>query len=186
MSDDRAAAILSYWLEELGPKLWYARPDPARDAEIAARFGADLEAAAAGRCRGWLARPDYALALMILLDQFPRHIHRGRAEAFATDALALAAAGQAIAQGHDVKIAEPERQFFYLPFMHSERLADQERCVRLVLLNLTETGAQTLIHSAKHREVIRRFGRFPSRNAALGRADTERERAYRAERGYMS
>ena len=80
---------------------------------------------------------------------------------------------------------EPERQFFYLPLMHSESLADQARCVRLVLMRLPRTGAENLHHGRAHREVIRRFGRFPSRNRALGRADTEDERAYRAAGGYM-
>ncbi len=90
-----------------------------------------------------------------------------------------------IARGQDRQVPEPERQFFYLPLMHSESIPDQARCVRLVLLRLPESGAENREHAIRHRAVIRRFGRFPSRNRALGRADTDAERAYRAADGYM-
>ncbi len=116
----------------------------------------------------------------------PRNAFRGTAEAFAGDRRARAVAKTAIDNGYDLAVPEPERQFFYLPLMHSESLADQERCVRLVLMRLPATGAENRHHAMQHREVIRRFGRFPSRNAALGRADTGDERAYRAGGGYMS
>ncbi|MEM9139169.1 MAG: DUF924 family protein, partial [Pseudomonadota bacterium] len=111
---------------------------------------------------------------------------RGSGEAFASDRHALRLAKLAIGRGHDMRVKEPERQFFYIPLMHSEMLADQERALRLILMNMPKTGAINVEHGIKHRDVIRRFGRFPSRNAALGRTDTEAELAYRAEGGYMS
>lgn len=180
----RSHDILHFWIDDVGPGGWYAS-DEALDARISERFGGACETAAGGGHGGWMARPDGTLALLILLDQFPRNIYRGTAQAFATDGLARARAKQAIGRGLDLKIAEPERQFFYLPLMHSESLADQELCVAMLLTRLPETGADNLEHGVKHREVIRRFGRFPSRNAALGRRDTEAERAYRAGGGYM-
>jgi len=182
--DREQAEILRFWLEEIGPGRWY-KPDPALDEAIRQRFAAGWRRASRGRLDGWIATAGGALALMILLDQFPRNMFRGTAAAFSTDRRALRAAKLAIACGHDMATAEPERQFFYLPLMHSEALADQERCVRLIGMRMPRTGAANLEHAGKHREVIRRFGRFPSRNRALGRRDTEAERAYRAEDGYM-
>lgn len=176
--------ILRYWLEEVGPRGWYAA-DPARDADIRTRFLGDWHQAARGALHPWLATPRSSLALLVLLDQFSRNIFRGQGEAFSADAGALAAARTAIGLRHDRHIPEPERQFFYLPFMHSERLADQERCIRLIQMRMPETGAVNLEHGAQHRAVIRQFGRFPSRNAPLGRRDTAAEHAYRAAGGYM-
>lgn len=182
---DEADAVLDYWLQEAGQQAWYTS-DPGRDAEIRTRFLGLWQGAAAGRLGHWAGQPRPALALLILLDQFSRNIFRGTARAFAADPLALRAAMTALRLGHDLKIAEPERQFFYLPLMHSERLADQDRCVRLVLMRMEIHGADNLEHAQKHREVIRRFGRFPSRNAVLGRADSAAELAYREAGGYMS
>ena len=179
-----AEAVLDFWLREVGPARWY-RADPALDAACRARFGDLWKAGAAGRLGGWLAAPDNALALCILLDQLPRNMHRGTARAFASDRAACAAAKRAIALGHDRRMPPPGRQFFYLPLMHAESLPDQDRCVRLCLLRLAGAGAEQLDHAVRHRAVIRLFGRFPSRNAALGRPDTPAERAYRAAGGYM-
>lgn len=184
MTDPRAEDLLRFWLEDVGPAGWYA-VDEALDRTCSERFGALWREGAAGRLRSWLATPCGALALAVLLDQMPRNIHRGRAAAFSSDGRARAAAALAITLGHDRRTAEPARQFLYLPFMHSESLADQDRCVRLVLTRMPETGAETLHHAIRHRDVIRRFGRFPSRNRALARRDTEAERAYRAAGGYM-
>ena len=175
---------LGFWLHEVGPAGWY-EVDQAVDRRCAAEFGGLMADAQAGRCAGWQATPPGALALLILLDQLPRNAFRGTAGAFAGDMRARAVAKAALMRGDDTKVPEPERQFFYLPLMHSESLADQARCVRLVLMRLPRTGAENLHHGRAHREVIRRFGRFPSRNRALGRADTEDERAYRAAGGYM-
>ena len=166
-------AVLSFW-REAGPKRWFAQ-DAAFDAQVRERFLATHEAAAAGRLASWEDSAEGALALVIALDQFPRNMFRGTARAFSTDALALAAARRAIERGFDRTIAMPERNFFYLPFEHSEKLADQERC-----LALTEaTGDAEAVKWAKvHLDVIRRFGRFPHRNAALGRVSTPEETAF--------
>ena len=134
-----ADAVLDFWIGEAGPDRWYAT-DPDLDASIARRFAPLWRAAAAGGRNDWLAGPRGALALVVVLDQFPRNMFRGTARAFASDARARTAAITAIAMGHDRRIAEPERQFFYLPLMHSEMLPDQERCVRLIRLRLPETG----------------------------------------------
>ena len=181
-----AGDVLAFWRDEVGPDRWYAS-DPALDAEIARRFAPAIEAAAAGRLDAWLAEPEGALALVLLLDQFPRNAWRGTARAFAQDARGNAIAQRAIAMRHDRRIAPELRQFFYLPLMHSEALPHQERCVRLIQFGLADMpkANENLEHARRHRDVIRRFGRFPSRNAPLGRADTEAERAYREAGGYM-
>ena len=177
--------VLGFWLDEVGPAGWYA-VDPVIDRRCADEFGKLMADAAAGRLNAWQEGARGTLALLILLDQFPRNVHRGTAEAHRADGRARAVAQAAIGRGQDTQVAEPERQFLYLPLMHSESLPDQERCVRLLLMRMPRTGAENLKHAVLHREVIRRFGRFPSRNAALRRADTEAERAYRAQGGYMA
>ena len=177
--------VLRYWVHEVGPERWY---DDANglDAEIQDRFEELWRRAGDGDCDHWLLTPRGALALMIVLDQFPRNMFRGTAAAYRTDSRALRIAKQAIGRGHDKVTPEPERQFFYLPLMHSEGLPDQERCVRLIKLGMPRTGGEQLEYARRHREVIRKFGRFPSRNRPLGRHDTEAELHYRASGGYMS
>ena len=175
--------VLDFWLTEQGPEAWY-KVDPSLDDEIRTRFGAAWETARAGGFEGWMFGPEGTLALLILLDQFPRNMFRGEARAFASDKQALALAKRAIDLGWDTRVAEPQRQFFYLPLMHSENLCDQDRCVRLMLTRMPETGASNLLHARAHREVIRRFGRFPYRNAALSRSTTRQEAAYMEAGGY--
>jgi uncharacterized protein (DUF924 family) len=177
--------VLRFWLHDVGPERWYAT-DEALDAEIRQRFEDLWRRAGDGECDHWLLTPQGALALLIVLDQFPRNMFRGTAAAFATDRRALDFAKRAIRRGHDKATAEPERQFFYVPLMHSEGLSDQERCVRLIKLGMPETGDENLLHAQKHREVIRKFGRFPSRNGPLGRSDTDAEREYRESGGYLA
>jgi uncharacterized protein (DUF924 family) len=177
--------VLRYWLHEIGPERWYVA-DAGVDREIRDRFEEVWRRAGDGDCHHWLLTARGALALMVVLDQFPRNMFRGTAGAYRTDSRALCAAKQAIKRGHDKVTPEPERQFFYLPLMHSEGLPDQERCVRLIKLAMPQTGGDNLEHARRHREVIRKFGRFPSRNQPLGRHDTEAERQYRASGGYMS
>ncbi len=177
------ADVLKFWLEEVAPKRWYLS-DAALDAEIRARFEGVWRQALAGELDDWTATPEGVLAFILLTDQFPRNMFRGTAQAFATDDLALKAAKCAIDRGFDRRIDEPARQFFYLPLMHSESLMDQERCVRLVLTRLTRNGSGNLLHARVHREVIRRFGRFPYRNAALARETTGPEAAFVASGGY--
>jgi uncharacterized protein (DUF924 family) len=175
MSDAAATApeVLAFW-RAAGSAKWFTK-DAAFDAEIAARFLGTYEAAAAGLLTAWEATPDDALALVIVLDQFPRNMFRASARAFATDPLARAVADRALARGFDQRIPESERQFFYLPFEHSENLADQERAIAL----FGSTGDEDLLKWAKlHADIIRRFGRFPHRNAVLGRTTTPEEQTF--------
>lgn len=175
--------ILTFWLDEIGPKGWYDPPEGLDD-DIRARFLPTWEGAMEGRHALWLTYPNGALAYVILLDQFPRNMFRGDARAFASDRVSLAAAKQAVHRKWDMRIDEPARQFFYLPMMHSECLSDQDRCVRLVKERMPETGANNLVHARAHREVIRSFGRFPYRNGALSRETTAAEKRFLDEGGY--
>ncbi|MDF0601405.1 DUF924 domain-containing protein [Psychromarinibacter sp. C21-152] len=175
--------ILAYWLDEVGPKGWYGSSEEL-DADIRNRFAEDWQRAMDGAYALWLTYPSGALAYIILTDQFPRNMFRGEAKAFASDAVALAAAKLSIAHGFDMKIDEPARQFFYMPLMHSECLTDQDRCVRLMKTRMPLTGAGNLKHAKAHREVIRQFGRFPYRNDVLSRATTQPEAAFVGEGGY--
>jgi uncharacterized protein (DUF924 family) len=175
--------ILSFWLDEIGPKGWYEVSD-ALDQTIRDRFLETWEEACEGKFSLWLTYPSGALAYIILMDQFPRNMFRGQGKAFSTDGAALAAAKSAIERGWDLKIDEPARQFFYLPLMHSENLCDQDRCVRLMCDRMPSARESNLLHARAHREVIRRFGRFPYRNEALSRIGTSGEMAYVAGGGY--
>ena len=182
---DPAEEIRRFWLKEVGPDGWY-KQDDAVDRACTERFLNDWKHAMADGFRTWLSSAENALALLILLDQFPRNIFRGTANAFASDRQALRTAKLALARRLDQAIPEVERQFLFLPFMHAEALTEQERCVRLFLVNSPNDAGDNLRHAIFHRNVIRQFGRFPSRNALLGRTDSAAERAYRAEGGYMS
>jgi uncharacterized protein (DUF924 family) len=165
--------VLDFWFG-VDPKKWYAK-DAAFDAAIRERFLATYEAAASGRLADWEATPESALALVIVLDQFSRNMFRGSARTFAADALALAVAKRAVERGFDQELELPKRNFFYLPFTHSESPADQERCVEL---SRERSDADTLKWAEIHAEIIRRFGRFPHRNALLGRSTTPAEQAF--------
>jgi uncharacterized protein (DUF924 family) len=165
--------VLAFW-RAAGPQKWFKK-DTAFDDDIRARFLPTYEAAAAGKLAAWEETADGALALLLVLDQFPRNMFRGSARAFAADPLARAVAGRAIAGGFDRLAKLSERTFFYLPFEHSENLADQERCVALA----RATGdADALKWAELHAGIIRRFGRFPHRNAALSRVTTADEQAF--------
>ncbi|MEX0307522.1 MAG: DUF924 family protein [Ruegeria sp.] len=177
--------VLSFWLDEVGPEGWYLQ-DEALDARIRDKFLKTWEAACEGKFSLWLTYPSGSLAYIVLMDQLPRNMFRGSKQAFASDRAALAAAKCAVDKGWDLKIDEPARQFFYLPMMHSENLCDQERCVRLMIERMTEGGDSNLLHARAHREVIRKFGRFPYRNDALERPTTEHEAAYVNSGGYGS
>jgi uncharacterized protein (DUF924 family) len=173
--------VLRFW-REAGADRWY-RADPEFDALVRARFLVTHEAAAAGALSAWEQTPEGALALVIALDQFPRNMFRRTARAFATDALALAVATRAIERGFDRAFPMPERNFFYLPFEHSEKLADQERSLALC----ESSGDVDAIKWAKlHLDVIRRFGRFPHRNETLGRASTPEEIAFLEAGGFRA
>ena len=175
--------VLDYWLGEVGPEGWFAGGD-ALDAEVRARFEDLWRAAAEGGLDHWIDGAGPCLAFVVLTDQFPRNMFRGTAKAFSTDAMALAAARAATAAGWDLAAPEPDRQFFYLPFEHSEVIADQDRAVDLFAERMPDTGALTHLHARAHRDIIRRFGRFPFRNAALGRDSSPEEVAFLADGGY--
>lgn len=175
--------VLEFWLDEVGPKGWYA-VDDALDAEIRRRFMPVWEAARDGGLSLWLTYPSGALAYLIVTDQFTRNMFRGEAAAFSLDPIALAVAKRAICKEWDTKIDGPARQFFYMPLMHSENLCDQDRCVRLMCERMPQEGASNLLHARAHREVIRLFGRFPYRNDALSRTSTTAEQTYVGEGGY--
>lgn len=177
--------VLSFWLDGVGPKGWYEVSDTL-DQTIRDRFLTTWQAAQEGAFSLWLTYPSGALAYIILNDQLSRNMFRGQGAAFASDSAGLAAAKSAIEKGWDKRIDEPARQFFYLPLMHSENLCDQDRCVRLICERMPQTRANNLLHARAHREVIRKFGRFPYRNEALGRAITALEAAYLAKGGYGS
>lgn len=176
-------SILSYWLDEVGPEGWYGGGD-ALDAEVKQRFLPTWQRAMDGQCGLWLTSPSGSLAYIILADQFPRNMFRGTAQAFASDPNARAAAKIALSRDWDLKISEPARQFFYMPLEHSENLIDQDRAIRLFAARMPETGADNLIHAKAHRQIIRSFGRFPFRNAALGRTSTKAEKVWLEEGGY--
>ncbi len=175
--------VLDFWLGEIGPEGWYAG-GAALDADIRARFHDVWTAARDGGLDHWVDGCAGTLAFIIICDQLSRNIHRGHADAFATDPQARAAARKAVECGWDLDAPEPERQFFYMPFMHSEDLADQERCIALFAQNMPDLGAGQAVHAAAHHAVIAQFGRFPFRNAALGRQSTEAEAQFLAEGAY--
>jgi uncharacterized protein (DUF924 family) len=172
MSLEAPAAIVAFW-REAGPDRWFKK-DVAFDDEIKRRFLATHEAAAAGRLTDWEQSAEGALALLILLDQFPRNMFRSEARAFATDPLARAVTSRAILNGFDGAFPDM-RGFFYLPFEHSENLADQERGLALYKAVGDEDGLKWAV---LHADIIRRFGRFPHRNAVLGRITTPDEQAF--------
>jgi uncharacterized protein (DUF924 family) len=171
--------VLAFWLAA-GPHCWFTHDD-AFDLEIRTRYQRIHKDASAGLLSGWESTPEGALALTIVFDQFSRNIFRGSARAYATDRFARSVASRAIARGFDQQIKMPARTFFYLPFEHSESSTDQEFCLSL----LAATGDAELLQWAKlHADTIRRFGRFPHRNAALGRITTPEEQAFLANGGF--
>jgi uncharacterized protein (DUF924 family) len=183
-------AILGFWFAD-GPdafrEAWFCRDD-GFDAEIRARFGALVAPAREGALDGWAATPEGALALLLVLDQFPRNLFRGASEAFASDAHALAVARRAVlAQRQDLDLVPTQRVFLYLPFEHAEELAAQDQSVALFEGLRDHPGhvrpAGTIDFAWRHRAVVARFGRFPHRNAVLGRASTAAELTYLAAPG---
>lgn len=174
----RAYSVVEFW-REAGPSLWFAK-DKDFDRRFRERLLSTHEAAARGELDGWLASPYGALALILLLDQFPRNAFRGTPRMYATDAKARAAAAAAIEARHDQALPKDLRLFVYLPFGHSESLADQERSVALA----TTLSEPDLVHAKRHRDIIHRFGRFPHRNPILGRPMRLEEQRYLDEGGY--
>jgi len=173
-----AMAVVDFW-RAAGPKLWFAK-DVAFDRRFRERFLSSHEAAARGELTAWLSTADGALALVLLLDQFPRNAFRGSPRMYATDRMARRVAHAAIEAGHDRAVDLALSLFFYLPLGHCENLADQERSVELA----RRLGQPDLSHAERHRDIIRRFGRFPHRNPILGRTMTEEEQRYLDGGGY--
>ncbi|MBY0564139.1 MAG: DUF924 domain-containing protein [Hyphomonadaceae bacterium] len=164
--------VIDFWVGE-GPERWFAK-DMGFDARCR-DFEAGHHAAARGEFASWASSPDGALALILLLDQFPRNLYRGSAHAFATDGLACAVAERAIDDGFDRVTSMPVRIFFYLPLEHAEDIGKQARCVAL----MEDTGNEEYVrHARLHRDIIAKFGRFPHRNASLGRRTTATEQAF--------
>lgn len=193
-SDARVREVLDTWFGPMNDGLCSAerrsamfRADPAQDAMLRTRFGTDVERALDGDLDQWAMSAAGRLALVVLLDQFTRNIFRGSARAWAGDDAALRLAREGVGRGDDSLLPTEQRVFLYLPFEHSESLADQDTCVLLVerLRNAQPAGADAvavldnyLQHAVEHRDLIVRFGRFPHRNRALGRESTAQERDY--------
>ncbi len=173
MANAAIADIVSFW-REAGPEKWFEKDDDF-DLTIRSRFLAIHEAAARGELAAFEDSAEGALALLILLDQFPRNMFRNSARAFATDHLARAVADRALARGFDQETGATMRPFFYLPFMHSELLADQDRCLRLYE---AFGDPEQLKFAVTHRDIIAKFGRFPHRNRVLCRETTPAEREF--------
>lgn len=172
IKNEWAQDVLRFWFEEVGPQGWFERSDDT-DERIKGGFldlWQKLETAIPAEA---LLQPEAALAATIALDQFPRNMFRGTARAFVTDPLALALARNALASGFDMAVPREWRLFFYLPFMHSESLDDQERCVELL-----SDDEEQMRYAVDHRDIIARFGRFPHRNRALGRESSQEEAAF--------
>jgi uncharacterized protein (DUF924 family) len=176
---ENGADVLRFWFEEIEPARWW-KVDPAFDDLVRARFGTLLERAVAGELHDWRATPAGRLAEILVLDQFSRNIHRGTPRAFAADPMALALAQEAVAGGHDRELPPERRLFLYLPYMHSESPRIHEIAVPLFeALGLVDN----LDFERRHQAIIDRFGRYPHRNAVLGRASTTEELQFLGEPG---
>lgn len=181
-------AVLEFWFSPQARPLWFEK-DKAFDDQVRARFGEAIHAAQQGALDAWQQSAEGTLALLLLLDQFSRNVYRGQAKAFLGDARARAIADAAIAKGFDRHFDYQRRRFFYLPFEHGETLADQQRAIRLFEQAVDEAAPaeraeamEQLDYAHRHRVIIERFGRFPHRNAALGRPSTEAEIAFLQEK----
>ncbi len=175
------AAVLRFWFEESKPVQWFRR-DNSYDAAIKTRFGEMHAAAAQGNLDVWRAHPVYSLSLIILLDQFSRNLYRDTPKAFAQDGHALDIAREAINRRFDQLVDDKRRAFFYMPFMHAEDLSAQEESVELFKARLP--GTMNLPFAIEHRDIVKRFGRFPHRNKVIGRKSTQDEITFLREGGF--
>ncbi|WP_458527103.1 DUF924 family protein [Onishia taeanensis] len=179
MADRRPETVLDFWFEELTPRQWFAK-DEALDAVIATRFGSLWQAACRAELWAWRATPQGRLAEILVLDQFSRNMHRDHPLAFAQDVLALVLSQEAVAQGADQALAPRQRPFLYMPYMHSESLSVHEEALRL----FEQPGLEeSLRFEHRHRDILLRFGRYPHRNAILGRDSSDEERTFLAQPG---
>ncbi len=174
MRDGPIEEVLSFWFGVPDPKAWF-EVDPLFDAQVRERFEGLILPATAGTFDGWVATPDGVLALVLVLDQFPRNVYRGTPRAFASDAKAREVARDAVTARIDQEVALDRRPFLYLPFEHSERLEDQDLCCRLMA---TIDDPTMLDYAERHQRIVARFGRFPHRNLPLGRTSTPEEEAF--------
>lgn len=176
------AGLLDFWFSQASARRWFDST-PGFDAEIRAGFEVLWRQAREGRLAEWEATADGALALVILLDQMPLNMFRNQPAGYSTEALSREVAGRAIAQGFDAGLDDAQKVFLYMPYMHSERLADQDRAVEL----FGQAGlADNARWAAHHRDIVRRFGRFPHRNAILGRTSTSAELEWLASKDAFS
>lgn len=173
------SSVIDFWFRELTPRQWFEEGGPALDERVRARFGGLVEAARRGALDEWAASPRGRLALIIVLDQFPRHCFRGMPEAYASDAKAQWLAAEGVAACMDEQLTFAERQFFYMPLMHAE-----DRDLQALSLErfdaLREDAEAVFGFASGHRKVVFRFGRFPHRNGVLGRASSPEEEAFLA------
>lgn len=170
---NRPATVLEFWYSESAREHWF-KSSAEFDREMEQRFGRLHRLASEGRLDAWQETPEGALALVILLDQFTRNLYRGSQQAYSNDARALAVSRAAIDRGLDRSLSGWHKAFLYMPFMHSEELADQEYSAGL----FTAAGLDNARYALHHRDIIRRFGRFPHRNEVLGRESTDEEIEY--------
>ncbi|GMQ96373.1 MAG: DUF924 family protein [Gammaproteobacteria bacterium] len=166
--------LLEFWFSERVRKLWF-RSTPEFDQEITNRFEATWQAAGEGKLSDWEDTPEGALALVIVLDQLPLNMYRGQAISFSTEAASRDVASRAIERGFDVQLTDDRKAFLYTSFMHSEHISDQNRSVELYRQAGLMDGLKWARH---HRKIVQQFGRFPHRNAILGRENTEQETSY--------
>jgi len=177
--------VLGFWFEQAGPQKWFKK-DPAFDARVKTLFEETVRALKTELDQGgvakWEGDASGSLALILCFDQFPRNMYRESPRAFLFDGLARGAARRALKKGYDLQTLAARRAFFYMPFMHSEEIADQDLCVDLTCHRLE--GDNTAHHARQHRDVIRRFGRFPHRNTILGRPPTDEEEVFIQKGGF--
>lgn len=172
--------VLDFWFRELTPNQWFADGGPKLDAEVRRRFGALAKQAAAGELDDWAATPRGRLALILLLDQFPRHIYREHPQAYATDKKAQGLVTQGIEAGQDMTLSFAERQFFYMPLMHAEDVTLQRLSVAQFEA-LRDEAEMILDFARRHADIVERFGRFPHRNEVLDRSASAEEEAFAAQ-----
>jgi len=173
---DTKHEILHFWFEETEPQLWFQKSTDF-DSRIKERFAVTYEMAKDGLCQSWSANAEGCLALCLLLDQFPRHIYRDQAAAYATDEQSLLVVKQAVHKGFDQVLSHEKRFFLYLPFEHSENMSDQKRNLEL-FKSMAEENPVAYTVAQQRYKTMEQFGRFPERNKALGRETTSEEQEY--------
>lgn len=178
---DTKAEVLHFWFNETQPQQWFQKNDDF-DQAIRDRFMVTYEMARDGLCDAWQDDAAGCVALCVVLDQFPRNMFRGTAQAFATDAKALLVAKNTVARGFDLLVPSEKRRFIYLPYEHSESLNDQKKSIEL-FGKMKAEDPMGYDYALRHYEVIERYGRFPHRNAILNRSSTPEEEAYLAQPG---